>query len=429
MAARSPRRDGSSSAGRWGGFEESSTDGGRLQLVFIIGGLSAFAPLSIDMYLPALPSLTRDLGGSASLVQLTLTAFLLGLAVGQLVVGPLSDGLGRRRPLLVGLVAYTAASLLCAFAPSVPILVVLRFIQGATGAAGIVIARAVVRDHYTGSAAARFFALTMLVNGLAPILAPLVGGQLLRVTSWRGVFLVLVGIGLVMTLASAAGLSESLPVERRRRGGLRTTLQSFWALAGDRGFVGYALTSGLAFAAMFSYISGSPFVLEDIYGISPQFFGLFFGTNALGIVAASQISSHLVDRLGPRKLLEIGLGCSFTGGLLLLTAVVFGAGLTGILPGLFLVVASIGLISPNAMALALADHPDMAGSASALLGVMQYVLGGVAAPLVGVAGTGTALPMAAVIAALTAGASTAFALLTREAQSVHPAGPSPANDR
>jgi DHA1 family bicyclomycin/chloramphenicol resistance-like MFS transporter len=392
---------------------ETRPPGGRTQLILIVGGLSAVAPLSIDMYLPALPALSHDLGGTASLVQLTLTAFLLGLAAGQLVAGPLSDAFGRRRPLLVGLLAYTVASLLCALAPSVSLLIFLRLIQGSTGAAGIVIARAIVRDHYTGSAAARFFALTMLVNGLAPILAPLIGGQLLRITSWRGVFVVLATLGLAMLAASAAGLAESLPEERRRTGGIFSTLATFVQLATDRVFAGYALTSGLAFAAMFAYISGSPFVLENMYGISPQLFGLFFGINALGIVCASQLSGLLVDRAGPRRLLAVGLGCALTGGVLLLSVVALGGGLAGILPALFLVVASIGLIAPNATALALADHPAVAGSASALLGVLQYVVGGVAAPLVGIGGSGTALPMAAVIAVLTVGAALAFALLAR----------------
>lgn len=387
--------------------------GGRLKLVLIIGGLSAFAPLSIDMYLPALPSLTRDLGGSASLVQLTLTACLLGLSAGQLVAGPLSDSLGRRRPLLVGLACYAVASLLCSFAPSVPALVILRLVQGTAGAAGLVIARAVVRDVYEGNDIARFFALTMLVNGLAPILAPLVGGQVLRFTSWRGVFVILALIGAILLVASALGLAESLPPERRRSGGVRNTLATFRALSRDRVFVGYALSSGLAFAAMFTYISGSPFVLENIFGVSPQAFGLFFGTNALGIVLLGQVGGRLVGRVGSRRLLVIGLGIALTGGLLLLVTVIFGLGLAGILPGLFLVASSIGLVGPNATALALEDHAHQAGSASALLGLLSYVVGAAAAPLAGIGGTSTAAPMAVIIALLEGAAVATFVLLAR----------------
>ena len=390
------------------------TSAERLRLVFIIGGLSAFGPLSIDMYLPALPSLAQDLGGTESVVQLTLTAFMLGLALGQLVAGSLSDALGRRRPLLVGLVCYTVASLLCAVSPSIVALIILRFVQGASGAAGIVIARAVVRDHFTGNDVARFFGLTMLVNGLAPILAPLIGGQILRFTTWRGVFILLTAIGAVMLTASALGLAESLPRERRRAGGLGASVAPFRRLAADRVFIGYALALGLAFGAMFAYISGSPFVLEDIYGVSPQMFGIFFGINALGIVFMSQVSVRLIERVGPRRLLAIGLATAFTGGLLLLAVVMLGGGLTLILPALILVVSSVGLISPNATALAMADHPDVAGSASAFLGLLQFFVGGLVAPLVGIAGT-TALPMAVVIASMTASAGLVFVLLTRPA--------------
>lgn len=375
----------------------------------------------MDMYLPALPSLSQDLGGSASLVQLTLTACLLGLAAGQLIAGPLSDSLGRRRPLFVGLAVYTLASLLCSFAPTLPVLVVLRLIQGTAAASGVVIARAVVRDVYKGNDVARFFALTMLIMGLAPILAPLIGGQILRFTSWRGVFLVLAAIGVVLLAASFLGLPETLEPERRRSGGIRNTLATFRGLTGDRVFTGYALTSGLSMGAVFTYVSGAPFVLEDIYGVSPQVFGLAFGANALCIVLTGQIGGQLVGRVGSRRLLVAGLGVASAGGLLVLSAVVLGLGLPGILPGFLLVVASTGLINPNATALALADHAHQAGSAAALLGLLYYVVGGAVAPLAGIGGTHTAVPMAVVIALLDAAAVSAFAVLARS----HPVHPVP----
>lgn len=384
-----------------------------LGLVVIIGALSAFGPLSIDMYLPGLPSLTQDLGGTNWQVQLTLTACLLGLAAGQIIAGPLSDALGRRRPLLIGLFAYMAASLLCAVAPSVPVLILLRLVQGLAGAAGIVIARAIVRDLYSGPDVARFFALTMAINGLAPILAPVIGGQLLNFTSWRGVFLVLMAFGAILLVAAALSLGESLPLERRHTGGIGATLGTFRTLLADRHFVGYALASGLGFAAMFAYISGSPFVLEDIYGASPQLFSLIFAANALGIVITSQISGRLVQKVNPRKLLAIGLTGSLTGGLLLLVVVITNVGLVGVLPAFFLVVASMGFIAPNATALALADHPRIAGSASGLTGVIQFVLGAAVTPLVGLGGNHTALPMAIAMALAGAGAFLLFSLLTR----------------
>jgi DHA1 family bicyclomycin/chloramphenicol resistance-like MFS transporter len=394
--------------------EAIPTRADRLRLVLTLGALTAIGPLSIDMYLPALPRLTHDLSAGASLVQLTLTACLVGLAVGQVVAGPVSDMWGRRGPLLIGVALYAVASLLCAVAPAVPILIGLRLVQGAAGAAGIVIARAVVRDLYDGPAAARFFSLLMLVNGVAPIAAPVIGGQLLRVTSWRGVFVLIAVIGALMVLAAYAGLHETLPPDGRRTGGLGSTLRTFAGLCADRVFLGYALAGGLAFAAMFAYISGSPFVVQDIYGLSPQAYSLIFAVNALGIVAAGQVSGRLAGRVSLRALLAAGLAMSLAGGVLLAVAIGAGLGLPGVLPALFLVVAAIGLIMPNSTALALTGRPPaIAGSASALLGLAQFVIGGVAAPLVGMAGSHTAVPMGVVIAALTAAASLAYVTLTR----------------
>src|SRR5579859_1348812 len=391
----------------------------RVQLVFILGALSAFGPLSIDMYLPALPALSHDFGTGAAEVQLTLSASLLGLAVGQAITGPISDALGRRRPLLVGLAAYALASLLCVFAPSVAVLVVLRFVQGFAGAAGIVIARAVVRDLHSGVAAARFFSLLMLVNGLAPILAPLVGGLLLRFTSWRGVFIVLTIVGTLMLLAVATGLGETLPKESRQLGGIRSTMTTFGQLLTSRAFVGYALSCGLALGAMFAYISGSPFVLEGIYGLSPQWFSVMFGVNALGIMLAGQINGRLVGRVSPARLLVAGLVASAAGGVALLMVVTLGGGLIGILPSLFVVVASLGFVMPNATTLAMSGRPNTAGSASALLGVLHFSIGAAAAPVVGAFGTATALPMATVIAALGVSALAVFALLVRGKSKEH----------
>ena len=243
--------------------------------------------------------------------------------------------MGRRRPLLVGLAAYALASLLCVVAPSVYVLVALRFIQGLAGAAGIVIARAIVRDLHSGVAAARFFSLLMLVNGLAPILAPIFGGLLLRFTSWRGVFIVLAIIGMLLLLAAATGLGETLPPERRRSGGVLATITTFRQLLANRPFMGYALSCGLAFAAMFAYIAGSPFVLQEIYGLSPQLFSVIFGMNALGLVTASQINGRLVGRVPPVRLLVAGLIATAAGGVALLSVVTIGGiGLVGILPSL-----------------------------------------------------------------------------------------------
>jgi DHA1 family bicyclomycin/chloramphenicol resistance-like MFS transporter len=395
------------------------------RLVLLLGSLSAFGPLSMDMYLPGLPSMARDLSAPAWAAQLTITASMIGLAGGQLIAGPISDALGRRRPLLAGLAAYMATSLLCAVAPNIWLLLGFRVIQGAAGAAGIVIARAIVRDLHTGAAAARFFALLMLVNGLAPILAPLVGGELLHVTDWRGIFVVLAAIGALLLVAAWAMLAETLAPEARRGGGLPATLRVFGGLVGDREFMGYALGMGLAFGAMAAYIAGSPFVLQDIYGASPQLFSVVFALNAGGIIAASQVGRALVDRVGPRALLNAGASMNALGSLGVLTSVVADVGLVMLLPSFFVVVASIGLVFPNATALALADHPRTAGSASALLGLSQFATGAVAAPLAGVGGSHTALPMAVVMATLSlTGLACLFGLAGRRRRPAVAAGAS-----
>ena len=392
---------------------------GARTLIVALGALTAFGPLSLDMYLPGLPELARDLGSSTSLAQLTLTACMVGLAGGQLVAGPLSDARGRRRPLLAGLALYALASALCALAPSIWALIPLRLVQGAAGAAGIVVARAVVRDLYEGASAAGFFALLMLVNGVAPIAAPIVGGQLLGVTDWRGVFWALTAIGLALLLVGWRLVPETLAPADRRGGGLRATTGVFGALLRDRGFLGCALAQGLGSGMMFCYIAGSPFVVQEIHGRSEQFFSVVFAVNALGIVLLAQVSARLVGRLGARRLLVAGLCLGLAGALALLAAVLADAGLAGVLAAFFVVVSSVGLVTPNATALALAGDPSTAGSASALLGLSQFAFGAACAPLVGVAGQRTALPLALVIAALGVAAVSAYALLGRSTGAAH----------
>jgi len=384
---------------------DSMTLRGRARLFVLLGGLTAFGPLSIDMYLPALPAIGRDLAASESLIQLTLTACLIGLAIGQVVAGPISDALGRRRPVLIGVAGYVLASLLCAVAPTAPILVSLRLLQGLAGAAGIVIARAIVRDLYTGSAAARYFSRLILIFGIAPILAPVLGAQIMRFTSWHGIFLALAVVTALLWLGAARALPETLPVERRRSGSLGDTVQTFRRLAADTRFLGYAVSGGLGFGAMFAYIAGSPFVLQGIYHVSPQTFSLIFGLNAVGFVITSQINGSLVGRIPPARLLTVGVTVTGVAGLALLAVILIGGlGLAVVLPPLFVLVSSIGFVVPNAVALALSRHPEAAGTGSALVGVIQSGIGAAGAPLVGIAGITTALPMAVVIATSGVGA-------------------------
>ena len=373
--------------------------GRRRRLILALAGLTALGPLSLDFYLPALPRVAEQLHGTASGAQLTLTAALAGLAAGQLVMGPLSDRFGRRGPLIVGMAAYVVTSGLCALAPSMAVLVGLRLLQGLAGSGGIVISRAVVRDLYEGNAAVRFFSVLMLVMGLAPILAPVIGGQLVGLVGWRGLFGVLAGAGAVILVAVLAWVPESWPRERRAAGGIGQSLRSIGRLTGDRRLMGYAIATGLAFAAMFAYIAGSPFVIENVYGASPQAFSLVFATNALGQMLVAQLNGRLVGRYTPWQLLLVGHVLIALGGMAALAVVAAGGpGLLVLLVPLFVVVASLGFVMPNSAALSLESHPEAAGAASALLGVFQLAFGAVVAPLVGLGGAHTALPMATVMA-------------------------------
>ncbi|GGE40486.1 Bcr/CflA family drug resistance efflux transporter [Pullulanibacillus camelliae] len=374
------------------------TRGKRLWFALVLGALAAFGPLSIDMYLPSLPMLTKDMATTASLAQLTLTAFLLGLASGQLFNGPMSDVRGRRMPLIIGLCVYTITSLLCAFSPSIGLLILLRFIQGFAGSAGIVIARAAVRDLYSGTELTKFFSLLMLVNGVAPILAPVTGGLLLKVTSWRGVFFILTLVGIVMLLAVIFGLPETLPKERRSSGGFTTTVKHFGSLLKDRVFMGYALSQALVMGAMFAYISGSPFVLQEIFGLSPQMYSVIFAINGLGIIIATQTTGRLAGRVKEQSMLKGGLVIAAVASVALFLCTLSHAPLFLLIPALFFVVAMVGIVSTNSFSLAMQNQAKAAGSASALLGLLPFVLGSITSPLVGVAGSDTAVPMGIVIA-------------------------------
>ncbi|SFG73187.1 MFS transporter, DHA1 family, bicyclomycin/chloramphenicol resistance protein [Desulfotomaculum arcticum] len=385
----------------------------RLWMAFVLGALSAFGPLSIDMYLPSLPSLAKDLSAGASLTQLSLTACLLGIALGQLLAGSLSDVRGRRTPLIVGLVTFFVSSLLCAISPSVWGLILLRFIQGLAGSAGIVISRAIVRDLYSGAEMTKFFALLMLINGVGPIFAPIIGGQLLQLTTWRGVFVVLSLVGIIMLLTVLFGLPETLPAQRRSKAGLTNTLFTYRRLMSDPVFMGYALPQGLVIAAMFAYISGSPFVIQDIFGASPQLFSIFFAINGLGIIIAGQITGRLAGRISVVKLFVFGLAMASIASVGLLLMILLGAGLSGILPPLFVVVSSVGIVGTAGSSLAMENYGHSAGSAAALLGLLAFIFGAFVAPLVGLGGSSTAVPMGVVIAVADVGSLLIYAVLKR----------------
>ncbi|RDW18379.1 MFS transporter [Oceanobacillus arenosus] len=369
----------------------------KIWIVLLLGSLTAFGPLSMDMYLPALPIVTVDLQTSASLAQLSLTACLLGLAVGQLIFGPLSDIQGRRRPLVSTLIIYSVASLLCAFTPNIWVFIGLRFIQGVSGAAGIVIARASARDMYDGKDLTKFIALLSLVNGAAPILAPIFGGAVLNWVSWPAVFVILSVIGLIMFLSVIFLLPETLPVEKRSEASILAVFKTFRDLLKDRVFMGIALAQAFISMSMFAYIAGSPFVLQNIYGVTPQQFSLIFAANGVGIIIAAQLTSKLASKMDEVTLLLIGITISVIGSILLLIVVLFTLPLLVLIPALFFLVSSVGMVGTASFSLAMERQGEAAGSASAFLGILPFGGGALVSPLVGLGGDYSAFPMGIVI--------------------------------
>ncbi|GAB3258589.1 multidrug effflux MFS transporter [Chitinimonas naiadis] len=377
--------------------------------LILLGALIGIAPLSIDMYLPSFPAIEAALGRGA---QLTLASFFIGLALGQLVYGPVSDRYGRKPPLYVGLALYVAGSLGCLFATSIEQLALLRFAQGLGGCAGMVLARAVVRDRCEPREAARAFSLLMLVMGLAPILAPLLGGWVLTVAGWQAIFGVQAGFGFACLLAVHFGLAESHDIRHAEPLQFGRVLRGYAELLGERGFLGYTLATGLAQAGMFAYIAGSPLVLIQQYGIAPQHYGWVFGSNALGLIAASQLNVRLLARTSLTTLLRRALWMpALAGTALLLISLLGQPPLPLLLLGLFLFVASLGFISPNGSAAALAGHGQRAGSASALMGALQFGLATLAGIAMAAWRTDTALPLATAMAFFGVGSLLAHRLL------------------
>ncbi|MBV1852980.1 Bcr/CflA family multidrug efflux MFS transporter [Catellatospora tritici] len=384
----------------------------RIALIFVLGSMSAFGALSFDMYLPAFPRIAADLHVSAAAVQLTLTVALIGLALGQLVSGPLADRWGRRRPALIGAVVFTVASALIALAPHIGLLTGLRLVQGIAGGMGITVARAVVRDLFHGAEASRFFSRLTLVFGVAPVVAPTIGAAVLRFTSWRGVFWLLAAYGLSMVVVVVRWLPETLPVERRRTGGLVEIGRGVRVLTGDRRFLGYVFGQGLAFAGLFAYLSSGSFVLQEGFGISAAGYGLIFGMNSLGLVLVGQLNARLVGRHAPRTLLFAALGV-----ILVAAAVMLGAAelrsAAAVVACLFAYIASLGMLTPNAVALALEDHPHMAGTASAVMGAMQSGTGALAGPIMAALGAAGGVPMAVTMLGFACLSAVALTVLTR----------------
>ncbi|KRE68490.1 Bcr/CflA subfamily drug resistance transporter [Arthrobacter sp. Soil736] len=374
-------------------------------LAVVLGLLTIFGPISMDLYLPVLPALTAELQSTTSVAQLTVTACLLGLAIGQVIAGPLSDRFGRRTPLLIGVSAYALTSALCAVSPSIETLIIARFVQGLAGAVGIVIAQAAGRDVYSGGKLLRYYGRLTVLGGLAAIIGPVVGGQLATVTDWRGVFLFLAAVGIAILVASLVIFHETLPANKRVTGGFSHTLNDFRRLLADRVFVGAVLITGFTYSAIFAYLSGATYILQGMYGLSPQGYSLAFGLNSLGFMVFGFIAGRLSERWSERGTLTAGLIMTAAGALGLLATALLHLPLIAIVLSLFTMVSGVAVTSPPATSLALKDYPDIAGTASSLLGLARFAFGGIAAPLVGIGGANDAVPFGIVASVCAAAAA------------------------
>jgi DHA1 family bicyclomycin/chloramphenicol resistance-like MFS transporter len=381
--------------------------------VALIGSLAIFGPLCIDMYLPALPQINRDLHASASAVQLSLTACLIGIAVGQLLIGPVSDRLGRRLPLLIGLGSFVLSSLACAVAPNIYALIAFRLIQGIGGSAGVVISRSIVRDLHSGVALARFFATLMLATGVGPVLAPQFGSWIMAISDWRGVFVALALFGVLLLFSAWLRVPETLTPDRRLTGSIVSTLGTMVSVARDRVFIGFVLACGLGMSGTFAYIAGSSFVLQNIYGLTPTTYGLVFALNACGLIIGAQVSGRLTAQVGTSRLLTAGLTTMVAGGAVLFLVVMTRVvGLAGVIPALWVIMFGFGFVGPNAAALAMQRYPHAAGSAAAVMGCFQFGMAALIAPLAGIGGTHDATPMVSLILAMPAAAVASRFLLS-----------------
>lgn len=381
--------------------------------IILMGALTAIAPLSIDMYLPAFPAISTELNALGR-VELTLAAFFIGVALGQLFYGPISDRFGRKPPLYFGLALFTAASMGAALATQIEALIFWRFLQGLGGCAGMVIARAVVRDRCAPQEAAKAFSLLMLVMGLAPILAPVLGGLLLEILNWRALFIVLAGFGALCLFFIWKTLIESRDTKNAEPLQLGRVLRNYGVLLRHRPFMASTLASGFAFAGLFAYIAGSPFVVMQLHGLTPQQYSWMFGANSFGLIAASQLNMFLLRRYDMKRLLQAGLFLAATASLFLLTlGLLDKLSLPLLLGGFFLFTSSIGIIAPNAGASALADQGEKAGTASALMGALQFGIATLAGASMSLWHDGSATPLVTVMALCGGGACLMPFLLTR----------------
>jgi DHA1 family bicyclomycin/chloramphenicol resistance-like MFS transporter len=382
-------------------------------LILLLGALTAFGPLTVDMYLPALPSLQQHYGADAAMVQLTLPAFFISLALGQALYGPVSDRIGRTIPLRFGLVVFILASIGCAFAPTVGSLIVLRFVQGLGGCAGMVISRAIVRDTTEGAALARIYSLLTLIMGAAPILAPLLGGYVLEWFGWQYIFLFLAVSAALTLIPVVTLLPETHPADRRSQGGVSAAVAVYWRLLRNRRFLAYLCSAGFGMSVMFVYITGSPHLFIQVFGVAASDYGLFFGVNAFGFIAMSQLNRMFLRHYPADRILRVALALQAAAAASLLVVALSGGGLMQMLLPLFLSIAMLGLITPNSVAGAMSGDPRFGGSASALVGTATFVGGAIAGAVLGLLPEGTPVSMSMVMAVCAACALGGFLWLAR----------------
>ncbi|MEC2113130.1 Bcr/CflA family multidrug efflux MFS transporter [Bacillus stercoris] len=396
-------------------MQHNPTGKERLALAFLLGMLAILGPLNIDMYLPSFPEIAEDLSASASLVQLSLTACLVGLTIGQLIVGPVSDAQGRRKPLLICIFLFALSSLFCALSPNITTLVAARFLQGFTASAGLVLSRAIVRDVFTGRELSKFFSLLMVITAVAPMVAPMTGGAILLLpfATWHTIFHVLMIIGFLLVLLIALRLKETLPPEKRIPSSIGTSVKTMGSLLKHRSFMGYALTVGFIHGGSFAYVSGTPFVYQDIYGVSPQVFSILFGINGLAIISGSFIIGRFGGIIHEKSLLRIAVITAMIATAVLLTMTIIHGPLATLVISIFIYMITIGMVLTSTFTLAMEKQGHRAGSASALLGMLPLLLGSIVSPLVGINET-TAVPMGAIMFVTAVIGSLAFFGLTKE---------------
>ncbi|TKD72325.1 Bcr/CflA family efflux MFS transporter [Pseudalkalibacillus hwajinpoensis] len=370
----------------------------RLGLAFLLGMLGILGPLNIDMYLPSFPGIASDLGASASLVQLSLTTCLVGLAIGQIVVGPYSDGQGRRKPLLIFIFLFAVSSILCAIAPNITTLIIARFLQGFTASAGVVLSRAVVRDVFSGRELTKFFALLMVINATAPMIAPMTGGAILLLpfATWNTIFYFLGFLGLVIVAVIKFKLPETLPPEKRMPGTISQSIHTIGSLFKDRSFIGYALTIGFVHGGSFAYVSGTPFVYQGIYNVSPQVFSILFGINGLAIISGSYMIGRLSAFFHERSLLRTAVITAVSATLFLLVMTIIEGPLATLVVPIFIYMTAMGMVITSTFTLAMEKQGHRAGSASAVLGMLPLLFGAMVSPLVGI-DESTAVPMGTIL--------------------------------